>query len=249
MHRYGWFGGVAAYFIRSVMKKHCVEAVIIGFWKQNECYKNWLDLPFLVYVCVCVCVCVRCTVRNESNFEQCTTHTHIHQKKLYRAFHNVLRDNKYLYQENQRTYFNGIVHSHKKTGKVFFWQLEIFDVCITGDTAHIYTILKFLPHTCQHRHPVSVNCLYHARMVLSVGGSFACFARNTLCTVTTDLFVWYPNTQNDFSPGAAIFSLHTLASPSGRKVNYDEKQRTGKKKSVSPSICIVFTNTCPTVFL
>jgi hypothetical protein len=24
---------------------------------------------------------------------------------------------------------------------------------------------------CLHRHPVSVNCLYHARMVLSVGGS------------------------------------------------------------------------------
>jgi len=40
--------------------------------------------------------------------------------------------------------------------------------------------------------------------------------------------VWYSNTQNDFSPGAAIFSLHTLASPSGRIVNYDEKQLTGK---------------------
>jgi len=29
---------------------------------------------------------------------------------------------------------------------------------------------------CLHRHPVSVNCLYHARMVLFVGGSFADFA-------------------------------------------------------------------------
>jgi len=28
---------------------------------------------------------------------------------------------------------------------------------------------------------------------------------------------------------ATIFSLHTLASPSGRNVNYDEKQLTGKK--------------------
>jgi hypothetical protein len=36
--------------------------------------------------------------------------------------------------------------------------------------------------------------------------------------------VWYSSTQNDFSPGAAIFSLHRLASPSGRNVNYDEKQ-------------------------
>ena len=31
-------------------------------------------------------------------------------------------------------------------------------------------------------------------------------------------------------PGAAIFSLHTLASPSGRNINYDEKQLTGGKK-------------------
>jgi hypothetical protein len=74
-----------------------------------------------------------------------------------------------------------------------------------------------------------VNCLYNARMVLSVGGSFACSARIARCTVATDWLVWYSNTQNDFSPGAAIFSLHTLASPSGRNVNYDEKQRTGKK--------------------
>ena len=40
--------------------------------------------------------------------------------KKYRAFHNVLRDYKYLQQENQRTYLNGIVHSHRKTEKVFF---------------------------------------------------------------------------------------------------------------------------------
>jgi len=26
----------------------------------------------------------------------------------------------------------------------------MFDVCITGDTAHIDTIFKFLPHTRQH---------------------------------------------------------------------------------------------------
>jgi len=82
---------------------------------------------------------------------------------------------------------------------------------------------------CLHRHLVSVNCLYHARMVLSVGGSFAYFARNAHCTVTTDVLVWYSNTQNDFSPEAAIFSLHTLASPSGRNVSCDEKQLTGEK--------------------
>jgi hypothetical protein len=92
---------------------------------------------------------------------------------------------------------------------------------------------------------------HHAGMVLSVGGSCAYFARNAHCTVTTELLVRYSNTQNDFFPGAAIFSLHTRtrASPSGRNVNYDEK-RTGEKNfSVVPSICTGFVNTCPTIFL
>jgi hypothetical protein len=75
----------------------------------------------------------------------------------------------------------------------------MFDVCTTGDTAHIDMIFKFLPHVngrpldfCLHRHPVSVNCLYHAWMVLSVGGSFAYFAWNARCTVTTDLLCDIP---------------------------------------------------------
>jgi hypothetical protein len=35
------------------------------------------------------------------------------------------------------------------TGKLkkFFLKLETSDVCTTGDTAHIDTIFKFLPHT------------------------------------------------------------------------------------------------------
>jgi len=41
-------------------------------------------------------------------------------KYKYRAFHNVLHDYKNLLQENQRTYLNGIFHSHRKTEKVFF---------------------------------------------------------------------------------------------------------------------------------
>jgi hypothetical protein len=31
-----------------------------------------------------------------------------------------------------------------------FLQLEMFDVCTTGDTAHIDKIFKFLPHMRQH---------------------------------------------------------------------------------------------------
>jgi hypothetical protein len=100
---------------------------------------------------------------------------------------------------------------------------------------------------CLQRHPVSVNCLYHAQVVLCVGRSFA---RNVRCTVTTDLLVWYSNTQNYFSPGVAIFSLHTLALPCGRNVNYDEKQLSGEKIFwVVPSICTSFVNTCPMVII
>ena len=38
------------------------------------------------------------------------------------------------------------------------WQLEMFDVCTTGDTAHIDTIFKFLPHTRQHRWIDILHC-------------------------------------------------------------------------------------------
>ena len=37
-----------------------------------------------------------------------------------------------------------------KLKKFFFFKLEMFDVCTTGDTAHIDMIFKFLPHTCHH---------------------------------------------------------------------------------------------------
>ena len=36
-----------------------------------------------------------------------------------------------------------------KLKKVSFWQPEMFDVCTTGDMAHIDTIFKLLPHMCQ----------------------------------------------------------------------------------------------------
>jgi hypothetical protein len=39
----------------------------------------------------------------------------------------------------------------RKLKKFFFLlQLEIFNVCTTGDMARIDTIFKLLPHTCQH---------------------------------------------------------------------------------------------------
>ena len=138
---------------------------------------------------------------------------------------------------NKKTKGPTLMELFKSTGKQksFFWQLEMFDVCTTGDTAHIETIFKFLPHTRQHGYFLLAQTPSFSKLFiprtngLVLGGSFAYFARNARCTVTTDLLVWYSNTLNDFSPGAAIFPLHTLASPSGKNVNCDEKQLTGKK--------------------
>ena len=50
------------------------------------------------------------------------------------------------------------------TGKLktlFFWQLEMFDVCTMGDTAHIDAIFKFLPHTRQYLFEIP-NRSFHA---------------------------------------------------------------------------------------
>ena len=76
--------------------------------------------------------------------------------------------------------------------KFFFLPLEMFDACTTGDKTSPKRLVIFSGRPlsfCLHRHPVSVNCLNYARMVLSVSGSFAYFARNARCTLTTDLHV------------------------------------------------------------
>ena len=87
-------------------------------------------------------------------------------------------------------------------------------------------------------------------MVLSVGGSFVYFARNARCTVTTDLLCDIPTHQTTSPDGVAILSLHTLASPSGRNVNCDEKGTYWEKIFLAvPFSCTVFVNTCPTGIL
>jgi hypothetical protein len=53
---------------------------------------------------------------------------------------------------NRKTKVPILMKLFTSTGKlknVLFWQPEIFDVCTTGDMAHIDTIFKFLPHTRQ----------------------------------------------------------------------------------------------------
>ena len=53
---------------------------------------------------------------------------------------------------NKKTKGPTLTEFFTATGKFkkFFLQLEMFDVCTTGDTAHIDMIFKLLPHTRQH---------------------------------------------------------------------------------------------------
>ena len=123
----------------------------------------------------------------------------------------------------------------RKLKKVFDnWRCSMCAPRVTRHTSIRYS--SFMPHTRQHgcsllAQTPSFSKLFISRMNGLVCRWFLCVLC-TKCTlqVTTDLLMWYSNTQNDFSPAAAIFSLHTHKSPSGRNVNYDEKQLTGGKK-------------------
>jgi len=54
---------------------------------------------------------------------------------------------------NKKTKGPALMELFTATGKLnFFLQLEMFDVCTMGDTAHIDSIFKFLPHTRQLAH-------------------------------------------------------------------------------------------------
>jgi hypothetical protein len=57
------------------------------------------------------------------------------QKRKYRAFHNVLSTITNIYNNNNCS-------QPQENWKSFFWQLEMFDVCITGYTAQIDTIFR-----------------------------------------------------------------------------------------------------------
>jgi hypothetical protein len=118
-----------------------------------------------------------------------------------------------------------------KLKKFFFYNWKC-SMCPPQVTQHTSIRYSSSCYVCQHGCIDILHCcndLCRSQMVLSVGGSFAYFARNARCTVTTDLLVWYSNAQNDFFPRAAIFSLHTLALPSGRNMNYGVKHLLGKK--------------------
>jgi hypothetical protein len=53
---------------------------------------------------------------------------------------------------NKKTKGPTLMELFTATGKLkkTFLRIEMFDVCTTGDTAHIVIIFMFLPHTRQH---------------------------------------------------------------------------------------------------
>ena len=52
---------------------------------------------------------------------------------------------------NKKTKGPTLMELFTATGKlIFFLQLEMFGVCTTGDTAHLDTTFKSLPHKRQH---------------------------------------------------------------------------------------------------
>jgi len=115
--------------------------------------------------------------------------------------------------------------------KKFFFLITLYVRCVHHWWHGIkrYDIQVLATHTSTWVHRYS--SLLQWSVTLGQRGHVAVVGRILCkkCTLHSNhrLTVWYSNTQNDFSPGAAIFSLHTLASPSGRNVNYDEKQLTG----------------------
>jgi hypothetical protein len=61
---------------------------------------------------------------------------------------------------NIKTKWPTLMELFTATGKLkmFSLQLEMFDVCTTGNTAHIF---KLLPHTCQHVDTLWQQLEYH----------------------------------------------------------------------------------------
>jgi hypothetical protein len=52
---------------------------------------------------------------------------------------------------NKKTKGPTLMELFRATGKLTkFFKIEMFDVCTTGDTAHIDTIFKFLPYMRKH---------------------------------------------------------------------------------------------------
>jgi hypothetical protein len=84
------------------------------------------------------------------------THTHTYTHTRLFIMFSVITN---IY--NKKTKGPTLMELFTATGKLkkfFGGQLEMFDVCTTGDRAHIDTIFKFLPHMRQHGRIDILHC-------------------------------------------------------------------------------------------
>jgi hypothetical protein len=93
---------------------------------------------------------------------------------------------------NKKTKWPPLMELFTATGKLkkfFFLQLEMFDVCATGDTAHIDTIFKFLPHasTWVHRY----SSLLQWSVPIIQRGHVAMVGRTSTIFWKKRLLTWY----------------------------------------------------------
>ena len=125
----------------------------------------------------------------------------------YRAFHNFLHHYTFVTRK-PKTYHTGIIHSYRKTYKFFFdnYRYSVFAPPVTRHTSIQYS------RSC-HTHASTWVHRYSSLLQWSVPlrqrGHMAMLGR-ILCTKRTlhsnhRLTVWYSDTQNYFSPEAAIF--------------------------------------------
>jgi hypothetical protein len=156
-------------------------------------------------------------------------------------------------KKNQRTYLNGIVHRYRNI-EFFFdnYRCSMYAPPVTRHTSIRYS------SSCHTRVNMVASIFFTAAMIRDFRsarsrGNVTLRILHEMhgCTVTTHLtLVIFQHTKRLLPPRAAIFSLQTLASPSGRNVNYYEKTTYwGKRNWVVLSVWTGFVNTCPTVFL
>jgi hypothetical protein len=105
---------------------------------------------------------------------------------------------------NKKTKGPTLMELFTATGKLnFFWQLEMFDGCPTGGTAHIDAIFKFLPHAgqygCIHILRCCIDpCLFQFSCVLRANTTAVYMAapvRNILDTTSYNRTGWLPASQ------------------------------------------------------
>jgi hypothetical protein len=100
------------------------------------------------------------------------------------VFHNVLHDYKHLYQANQRTYLNGIVHSHRKTKKGFLTTRDVQCVYYRWHGTHWYNIQVLATHI-----NTGASIVFTAAMIQTFRSARSC-GNGGIYTVHPTIAMW-----------------------------------------------------------